>query len=222
MANKTFNIYCDESCHLEHDHKPYMLLGNISCAYPQVKRHSERIKEIKKKHHFYAEIKWTNVSQSKLQFYSELIDYFFDTDLKFRAIGIQKKQIKLEAPNTMYDDFYYKMYYRLLNYKIDTTDHYNVFLDIKDTWSNTKANKLKDILNVQFGVFRKVQCIRSEESILLQMTDLLMGAISYEINVQDKRSSAKRKVLAQIKKHCPDLSHSNSSNKLNLFFINLK
>ena len=151
MANKTFNIYCDESCHLEHDHKPYMLLGNISCAYPQVKRHSERIKEIKKKHHFYAEIKWTNVSQSKLQFYIELIDYFFDTDLKFRAIGIHKEQFKLEAPNTMYDDFYYKMYYRLLNYKIDTTDHYNVFLDIKDTWSSTKANKLKDILNVQFG-----------------------------------------------------------------------
>lgn len=28
MANKTFNIYCDESCHLEHDHKTYMLLGN--------------------------------------------------------------------------------------------------------------------------------------------------------------------------------------------------
>ncbi len=100
MANKTFNIYCDESRHLEHDHKPYMLLGNISSAYPQVKRHSERIKEIKKKHHFYAEIKWTNVSQSKLQFYIELIDYFFDTDLKFRAIGIHKEQFKLEAPNT--------------------------------------------------------------------------------------------------------------------------
>lgn len=152
----------------------------------------------------------------------ELIDYFFDTDLKFRAIGIHKEQFKLEAPNTMYDDFYYKMYYRLLNYKIDTTDHYNVFLDIKDTWSSTKANKLKDILNVQFGVFRKVQCIRSEESILLQLTDLLMGAISYEINVPEKKSSAKKKVLAQIRKHCPDLAHSNSSNKLNLYFINLK
>ena len=160
MANKTFNIYCDESCHLEHDHKPYMLLGNISCAYPQVKRHSERIKEIKKKHHFYAEIKWTNVSLSKLQFYLELIDYFFDTDLKFRAIGVQKEYIQLEKPNTTFDDFYYKMYYRLLNYKVDTTDHYNVYLDIKDTWSNTKANRLRDILNVQFGVFRKVQCIR--------------------------------------------------------------
>ncbi len=222
MANKTFNIYCDESCHLEHDHKPYMLLGNISCAYPQVKRHSERIKEIKKKHHFYAEIKWTNVSQSKLQFYLELIDYFFDTDLKFRAIGVQKEYIQLEESNTTFDDFYYKMYYRLLNHKVDTTDHYNVYLDIKDTWSDTKANKLRDILNVQFGVFRKVQCIRSEESLLLQMADLLMGAIAYEINVPEKRSSAKERVLAQIKKHCPDLAHSNSSNKLNLFFINLK
>ena len=222
MANKTFNIYCDESCHLEHDHKPYMLLGNISCAYPQVKRHSERIKEIKKKHHFYAEIKWTNVSLSKLQFYLELIDYFFDTDLKFRAIGVQKEYIQLEEPNTTFDDFYYKMYYRLLNSKVDTTDHYNVYLDIKDTWSNTKANRLRDILNVQFGVFRKVQCIRSEESLLLQMADLLMGAIAYEINVPEKRSGAKEKVLAQIKKHCPDLAHSNSSNKLNLFFINLK
>lgn len=27
MANKTYNIYCDESCHLEHDHKKFMFLG---------------------------------------------------------------------------------------------------------------------------------------------------------------------------------------------------
>ena len=36
--NKTFNIYCDESCHIENDHKKYMFLGSISSAYPQVKR----------------------------------------------------------------------------------------------------------------------------------------------------------------------------------------
>ena len=121
-----------------------------------------------------------------------------------------------------FDDFYYKMYYQLLNHKVDSEYHYNVYLDIKDTWSNTKVTKLQDILNVKYGVFQKVQCIRSEESLLLQLTDLLMGAISYEINVQEKKSSAKEKVIAQIKKHCPDLSHTNSSNKLNLFFINLK
>lgn len=50
--NKTFNIYCDESCHLENDHKPFMFLGSVSSAYNQVKLHTERINELKQKHHF--------------------------------------------------------------------------------------------------------------------------------------------------------------------------
>ncbi len=30
--NKTFNFYYDESCHLENDHQPYMLIGYVSFA----------------------------------------------------------------------------------------------------------------------------------------------------------------------------------------------
>ena len=223
MANKTYNIYCDESCHLEHDHKKFMFLGSISSAYPQVRRHSERIKELKKKHNFYAEIKWTNVSMSKLAFYLELVDYFFDTDLRFRAVGIDKEQIKCDEYGQTFDDFYYKMYYYLLNYKVDTMDHYNVYLDIKDTWSNQKVNRLEEILNTKYGVFRKVQCIRSEESILLQLADFIMGALAYNVNDQEKKSQAKVRVLDAIKKHCPggDLTHTNASAKFNLFFISL-
>lgn len=146
--DKTFNIYCDESCHLENDHKNYMFLGSVSCAYPQVKRHTERIKELKNKHKFNAEIKWGNVSMSKIDFYLDLVDYFFDTDLWFRAVGIDKSKIRCNDENT-FDDFYYKMYYQLLNYKIDTTDHYNVYLDIKDTLSAIKVRKLKTILNIK-------------------------------------------------------------------------
>ena len=54
---------------------------------------------------------------SKVRFYLDLIDYFFDTDLKFRAIGIKKSQIKCDEMGSSYDDFFYKMYYLLLNYK---------------------------------------------------------------------------------------------------------
>lgn len=32
MTEKTFNIYCDESTHLEHDGYPYMLYGYVSIA----------------------------------------------------------------------------------------------------------------------------------------------------------------------------------------------
>ena len=111
--SKTFNIYCDESCHIEHDHKPFMFLGSISVAYNQVKLHTEKIKELKEKHHFYGEIKWTNVSKSKFHFYMELVDYFFATDLKFRTVGVEKSKINNEAFGSSYDDFYYKMYYSL-------------------------------------------------------------------------------------------------------------
>ena len=45
---KTFNFYCDESCHLENDHLPFMLIGYVSSAYNQVKLHTEKIKQLKK------------------------------------------------------------------------------------------------------------------------------------------------------------------------------
>jgi len=220
---KTFNIYCDESCHIEHDQKKYMFLGSINCAYPQVKRHTQRINELKDKYKFNAEIKWSHVSMSKIKFYLDLVDYFFDTDLKFRAIGIEKSQIRCEDFGSTYDDFYYKMYYQLLNYKINTLDHYNVYLDIKDTLSAIKVRRLKEILNVKFGVFRNVQNIRSDESILMQLADFIMGAISYNANYELKANQAKVLILEKIKKHAnqPNMECTNHSDKLNLFFIDL-
>lgn len=222
--NKTFNIYCDESCHIEHDNNAFMFLGSISCAYPQVKRHTARINEIKDKHRFNAEIKWSHVSKSKIGFYMELVDYFFDTDLRFRAIGIDKSKIDYESFDCSYDDFYYKMYYILLNYRIDTTNHYNVYLDIKDTLSARKVRKLREILNVKFGVFRNIQNIVSKESILMQLADFIMGAISYNVNVKEKNNAAKVAIIERIKKHgnISNLAQTNYSDKLNLFFIQLR
>jgi hypothetical protein len=221
--SKTFNIYCDESCHLENDHKNYMFLGKISSAYNQVKHHTEQIKELKKKHNFYGEIKWTNVSKSKIHFYMDLVDYFFYTDLHFRAIGIDKTKIKHQEFGQTHDDFYYKMYYFLLNHNVQSLYNYNVYLDIKDSLSAYKVNKLKEILNSKYGVFRNIQNIRSHESILMQLTDFMMGAISYLHNNIEKSNSAKVKIIEKIKSNSNvDLLNTNYSDKLNLFFIELK
>jgi len=221
--NKTFNIYCDESCHLENDHKKYMFLGYISSAYPQVKRHVARIRDMKHKYNFYAEIKWSNVSMSKIEFYLDLVDYFFDTDLRFRAIGVEKSKIKCRENDCTFDEFYYKMYYQLLNYNIESRNCYNVYLDVKDTLSASKVRRLRDILNVKYGVFRNVQNIRSDESLLLQLADFLMGAISYNANNIEKKNEAKVRIIEKIRSHTPmvDLSETNYSKKFNLFFISL-
>lgn len=221
--SKTFNIYCDESCHIEHDHKKFMFLGSVSSAYNQVKLHSENIDELKKKHHFYAEIKWSKVSKSKLRFYLDLVDYFFATDLQFRTVGVEKAKINNEAFNQDYDDFYYKMYYYLLNHNLNSLYKYNVYLDIKDTLSAYKVNKLKEILNTKFGVFRNVQNIRSHESLLMQIADFLMGAISYLHNDEQHLNKAKVQIIKKIQQHTrEDLTKTNYSKKLNLFFIELR
>jgi len=223
--SKTFNIYCDESCHLENDHKKYMVIGSVSSAYNQIKRHTERINNLREKHKFYNEIKWSNVSNSKKQFYIDLVDYFFDTDLMFRAVVVNKEQVSTDGVGNDFDTFYYKMYYQMLNHNKNSSYAYNVYLDIKDTLSAFKVRKLKEILNTRFGVFRNVQNIRSHESQLLQLADLMIGALSYKLNEEAPKVIAKQQIIEKIKSHSKqslDASSGYSENKLNLFFIELR
>ena len=92
--SRTYNLYCDESCHLKNDHKQYMVLGYVSVKYNELKAHNRKISLLKEKHKFYYEIKWTNLSESKKEFYFDLIDYFFSAGIYFRAIIIDKQKYK--------------------------------------------------------------------------------------------------------------------------------
>ena len=70
-----YNIYCDESCHLENDSHKSMVMSAVWCARQDKNQLFERVKEIKLKHNLTSqfEIKWHKVSPSKLTFYRELI-----------------------------------------------------------------------------------------------------------------------------------------------------
>lgn len=224
MQQKTFNFYCDESTHLENDSFPYMIIAYISSAWNQVKLHSQHIYHLREKHHFKGEIKWSKLSESNYPFYSELIDYFFATDLNFRAVIVNKSQINNEKLEFTYNDFYYRMYYQLLHHKINMEHTYNIYLDIKDTCSYRKNKKLREILNVQYGNIRNLQFIHSHESVLLQLTDVIMGALNYNLR-GEKKMIAKLKIIEKIKRHANrslDCSTPRNTEKFNLFFIELK
>ena len=77
-----FNIYCDESCHLEHDGINVMVLGSIWCPQSKLKEINHRIQEIKARNGIKkeAELKWTKLSPSQQDAYLDLINYFFDDD----------------------------------------------------------------------------------------------------------------------------------------------
>ncbi|MBM3212816.1 DUF3800 domain-containing protein [Candidatus Poribacteria bacterium] len=47
--NNKYNIYCDESCHLENDKQKAMVLGCVVLPYDMVKTVSDEIKAIKRR-----------------------------------------------------------------------------------------------------------------------------------------------------------------------------
>lgn len=226
--NKTFNIYCDESTHLIHDGHPYMLLGYISIAYPQIRIAKNEIKTIKERHNYADELKWTNVHDATYKVYAELIDWFFMNDLEFRVVIVDKSQINESRKDYTFNDFYFRMYFQLLHTKVDFQNTYNVYMDIKDTCSSDKLKKLKKIMILNSSIGR-IQFIRSHESVFIQLADVLMGAINYNLRIEKGDVSgkviAKRKIIERIKKHSNISLNSTtplSRKKFNLFFISLK
>jgi Protein of unknown function (DUF3800) len=185
---ESFNIYLDESCHLENDGINIMTLGAIWCPQEKCREVSLRVRDIQSQyglaHDF--EFKWTKISPAKLDFYRALLDYFLDDDdLHFRGVVIpDKTKLDHNRYEQTHDDWYYKMCFTLLEPIVDPTQHYSIYLDIKDTRSESKRKNLEGVLrNANYdgsgNIVRRIQQIRSHESELMQLADLLIGAVTY-------------------------------------------
>ncbi len=200
------NIYGDESCHLEHDGQKAMVLGAISCEKNALTRIKKEIWTLKKKYSLAktCELKWTKVSPSKVNFYVELINYFFgEASLNFRALIIpDKEKLDHQSFEQTHDQWYYKMYFESLKVLFDREHNYEIFLDLKDTLGNKKLPVMKKILSAgsKNSGIKKIQLVRSDEAILVQLTDILIGALSYQAR-QLHSSLAKEKLLTVIRGH---------------------
>lgn len=115
---RTFNIYCDESCHLEYDQIPVMAWGAVSCPAGEARVVAEAVRALKADHGLASdfEAKWTKVSPAKATFYLALIDLFLaDERLRFRGLLVpDKTKLDHERFDQSHDDWYYKMYFTML------------------------------------------------------------------------------------------------------------
>ena len=223
-----YNVYCDESCHLERDRQPVMVLGAVWCPLEKTHEISLHIREIKAQHGLPPrfEFKWGKVSPAKQDFYLSLLDYFFDNaDLHFRALVVQdKSKLQHELYEQTHDTWYYKMYFDMLKAILDPEACYRIYLDIKDTRSAAKIAKLHDVLcssMYDFGsqVIERVQTVRSHEVEILQVTDLLIGAVSY-VNRELHMNAAKLAVVERMRERSGySLTKTTllKENKVNLF-----
>lgn len=204
--SELYNVYCDESCHLENDRQKVMALGAVWCPISKRREISDRVRDIKARHGLSPqhEIKWTNVSPGKLNFYLDLVDLFFDDDdLHFRVLVVPDKTVlNHQGFQQDHDQWYYKMYFTMLKTIFNPHDRYRVYIDIKDTQGAEKIRKLHDVVcnnlyDFSKNIVQQVSLVDSAQVQQQQLADLLIGATMY-VNRGELNSTAKESVVKRI------------------------
>lgn len=230
MESNEINVYCDESCHLENEQEHCMLVSCICCPKKQVSKISDELRKLKEKHGIwrYAELKWTKVSKSKEEYYTDLIEYFIKNKyLLFRTIIIpHKEKLNHRGWNQTHSAWYYKMIYTLVKYIPEyiysRSDKFNVYIDKKENSYEARVEllKLKEYLGAHFQSDFVVQNIVSNQSELLQLNDFIQGAVSYyNRGIYSKEgTSAKNKIVTILSEKMQlNLARKNSNKKFNIF-----
>ena len=91
----------------------------------------------------------------------------------------------------------------MLKVLLDPEKRYRVYLDYKDTHGSRRVKKLHEVLSNSLYDFSKrivedIQQVRSHDVEILQVADLLIGAISY-VNHGHKGSTAKTELVERIR-----------------------
>ena len=209
-SSNEYNLYCDESCYMENDHKKYMIVGTIKCPKKSRKQICNDIRNIKEKYNInkYQELKWIKISKPTEDLYKEIIDYFFScSQLSFRCVIVDKTKLNHDKYNQTHNDFYYKLYYQLLIRGIVPNKGNYIYLDIKDTKNTIRIKKLTECLSngtydFEEKFIKNIQSINSKDSELLQLADIIIGAIGFikrKENTKKNYSIAKENVAKEIK-----------------------
>jgi hypothetical protein len=226
-----FDVYCDESFpDLLSSSKPkhsFLMIGSLWLPTDSRTVFKDRISAIREKYQLYGEIKWHKVSRKSLEFNKELIDLFIDSgsDIRFRCIAVDRSQVKMNLLQNDAELGFYKFYYQLLHHWILDFNEYRIFCDIKTNRSSSRIYKLKQYLscaNLSSKII-EVQSLPSEEVVLIQLSDLLLGCASTRINQTTKPGSIREQLVLYLENRlgrriCPTFK---DELKFNIFKIQL-
>ncbi len=227
-----FNVFCDESHPdlLASKNSPaqYLLIGSLWMLRDDRETFKASIHGLRQKHKIGPEFKWEKVSYSKLPFYKDLISWFWEQGdrLRLRCIVVDKNKVDLLHYHENDQELgFYKFYYHLLHHWIADFNNYHIFCDFKINRRRDRLHILKqclDCVNLSARI-TSVQSTRSNESVLIQLADVLTGLISASFNHSYSNNSAKGELIAffeQLLKH-PIRPTLSAEKKCNIFKIDL-
>jgi len=185
-----FEVYCDESrqdlFRRQGEHRGrFVLLGSIWIEASERPRFKEALHSLRNRYDLWGEFKWNKVSPSRLDFYRAVVDIFFRENMRFRCFVAEAHELDAarfhEADNEL---MFYKFYYQLLHHWILDCNRYRIFLDMKTNRVHNRLRILRDVLrnaNLTSEIL-DVQALPSREVDLLQLTDVMLGAVGYKFH----------------------------------------
>jgi len=227
-----FEVYCDEAnpdiLNSSAPRVKYLMIGSLWLPVKMREEVKQQIKVLRSRHKVWGEIKWSKVAPNRQDFYIELIDLFlsYGKDLRFRCIAVNNEELNLELHNNDEELGFYKFYYQLLHHWILDFNTYSIFCDTKTNRDLKRLQVLARCLSRSNLSSRiaNIQSLPSQELVLMQLCDLLLGAASSRINNTLHESTAKSSVVHRIESALDRslMATPKNEEKFNIFRIQLQ
>lgn len=187
MTNRIFNLYCDESRHTSDPKQPYIVIGALQCEREHKRVVVKKIHSLMAKYNAQGEMGWKRLSPNRAEFYQALLELFvMDDKLSFRCIVVDRNQLDHNKYNDGDSELgFYKLYYQMLVHWLQPGNIYNLYLDWQQNTCSTRFIDLRSVLLRKLSGRAKISCLEpvtSHTQPMIQLADLLMGAIGYQWN----------------------------------------
>ena len=207
--DKEYIIFCDESDKTGRYFGAFY--GGVLVGSSQYDRITQKLQEKKLSLNMYAEAKWAKTSEQYLDKYKALVDCFFEEvaagHLKIRIMFTQNAYVPTGLSKEDLELSYYKLYYQFLKHAFGlryrepvSPAGLRIYLDdLPDT--GEKVSRFRGFISAlgDSTEFRKaglslqdqdIAEVRSHDHVLLQMLDIVLGAMAFRLNDKHKAMPA--------------------------------
>jgi hypothetical protein len=191
-------VYVDESSQNKHR---FLVLGAVVFELIDAQRIIDLIAKARLPELPNGEAKWTKVSKAKLAAYKRLVDVLFDNlqDVHFHSLFVDTTLLDHKKFNEGDSEIgFNKEIYQLANKvaKLYPSKYFHLYPDYRDT--KNSPEELRLILNrgcakrgdKRDWPVRRCQFRNSKITLPLQLTDVLIGAIAFQLNGHNKAPNA--------------------------------